>query len=114
MGETRPEGRRGAYEPMHARTMENTKRRRNAPTEAAAQPRTRYSSFTADHGRKLGDVRDVLAAKLANTANTANPLHDLLNDQRQRDQQRDQHQGRPRAAAYPPCHRQRSAAAPAI
>ena len=108
MGETRPEGRRGAYEPMHARTMENTNRRRNAPTEAAARPRTRYSSFTADHGRKLGDVRDVLAA---NTANTANPLHDLLNDQRQRDQHRDQHRGRPRAGAYPPGHQQRRPAA---
>ena len=75
---------------MHARMMENTNRRRNAPTEAAAKPRTRYSSFTADHGRDLGDV---LAA---NMANTANMLHDLLNDQHR---QRPRRSDRPRRPA---------------
>ena len=39
--------------------MENTNRRRNAPTEAAARPRTRYSSFTADHGQAARPGRRV-------------------------------------------------------
>lgn len=82
---------------MHARTMENTNRRRNAPTEAAAKPRTRYISFTADHGRDLGDV---LAA---NMANTANMLHDLLNDQ---------HRQRPRRSDPRPAARSAPATAP--
>ena len=68
---------------MHARTMENTNRRRNAPTEAAAKPRTRYSSFTADHGRDLGDLGDVLAANMANMANMANTAN-MLHDQHRR------------------------------
>ena len=87
---------------MHARTMENTNRRRNAPTEAAARPRTRYSSFTADHGqaarpgRRVGGETGEPAARSAQRISTGRAISTATNTE-----------GDHAAGAYPPGHRPR-------
>ena len=81
---------------------ENTNRRRNAPTEAAAKPRTRYSSFTADHGqaarpgRRVGGETGEPAARSAQRISTGSASSTATNTE-----------GDHAAGAYPPGHRPR-------